>query len=144
MLSKNHAIRRADLGRRVLTTLYPRSKTNKNSSIWRWSWILGKLWRRNDLDAQFEELNPDALLFPWHMLKSPNGDLLIFNYRQMRQLLHLSSKFMYLQMFRSIASSPCFNFYLKCKDTIHILHDDFALMNIKYQLEIFTIFVCVL
>ncbi|PHT29317.1 hypothetical protein CQW23_31084 [Capsicum baccatum] len=82
--SENHAIRRADLGRRVLTTLYPRSKTNKNSSIWRWSWILGKLWPRNDLDAQSEELNPDALLFPWHMLKSPNGDLLIFNYRLSR------------------------------------------------------------
>ncbi|KAL3334132.1 hypothetical protein AABB24_030744 [Solanum stoloniferum] len=28
---------------------------------------------------QSEELNPDALLFPWHILKSPNGDLLIFN-----------------------------------------------------------------
>ncbi|XP_016541948.2 uncharacterized protein LOC107842553 [Capsicum annuum] len=90
--SENHAIRRADLGRRVLTTLYPRSKTNKNSSIWRWSWILGKLWRRNDLDAQFEELNPDALLFPWHMLKSPNGDLLIFNYScEMLWIMDLAS-----------------------------------------------------
>ncbi|KAL3358962.1 hypothetical protein AABB24_015843 [Solanum stoloniferum] len=75
--SENHAIRRADMGRRVVDTLYPRSKTNKDSSIW--SWILGKLWPRNDLAAQSEELNPDALLFPWHILKSPNGDLLIFN-----------------------------------------------------------------
>ncbi|MCE0482594.1 hypothetical protein HAX54_041504 [Datura stramonium] len=77
--SENHAIRRADMGRRVVETLYPRSKTNKNCSIW--SWILGKLWPRNDLDAQSEELNLDALLFPWHMLKSPNGNLLIFNRR---------------------------------------------------------------
>lgn len=75
--SENHAIRRADMGRRVVETLYPRMKTNKNSGIW--SWILGKLWPRNDLDAESEELNPDALLFPWHLLKSPNGDLLILN-----------------------------------------------------------------
>ncbi|KAJ8534586.1 hypothetical protein K7X08_016314 [Anisodus acutangulus] len=75
--SENHAIRRADMGRRVVETLYPRSKTNKSSSIW--SWILGKLWPANDLAAQSEELNPDALVFPWHMLKSPNGDLLILN-----------------------------------------------------------------
>ncbi|XP_016492818.2 uncharacterized protein LOC107812273 isoform X1 [Nicotiana tabacum] len=75
--SENHAIRRADMGRRVVETLYPRSKTNINSSIW--SWILGKLWPRNDLNAQSEELQQDTLLFPWHMLKSPNGDLLILN-----------------------------------------------------------------
>lgn len=75
--SENHAIRRADMGRRVVDTFYPKSKSNKDSSIW--SWILGKLWPRNDLAAQSEELNPDALLFPWHILESPNGDLLIFN-----------------------------------------------------------------
>ncbi|CAN4092291.1 unnamed protein product [Withania somnifera] len=75
--SENHAIRRADMGRRVVETLYPRSKTNKKSGIW--SWILGKLWPRNDLDAESEELNPDALLFPWHLLKSPNGDLFVLN-----------------------------------------------------------------
>lgn len=67
------------MGRRVVDTFYPKSKSNKDSSIW--SWILGKLWPRNDLAAQSEELNPDALLFPWHILESPNGDLLIFNRR---------------------------------------------------------------
>lgn len=67
------------MGKRIVETLYPRSKTNKNSSIW--NWILGKLWPRNDLDAKSEELNLDLLVFPWHILKSPNGDLLIFNRR---------------------------------------------------------------
>ncbi|VFQ58488.1 unnamed protein product [Cuscuta campestris] len=69
--SENHAIRRADMGKRIVETLYPATNSNKDSNSL-WSWILGKLSRKKEPDAKSDECSPNSLLFPWHMLKCQN------------------------------------------------------------------------
>nr|GLL16953.1 uncharacterized protein LOC109190975 isoform X1 [Ipomoea trifida] len=75
--SENHAIRRADMGRRILDTLYPAMNSNKDSNRL-WSWIFGKLWSRKDIEAKSDEFPPKTLLFPWHISKCQN-DLFVLN-----------------------------------------------------------------
>ncbi|WCJ38100.1 NHL domain-containing protein [Euphorbia peplus] len=74
--SENKAIRRADLGRRVLETLYPTCSIRKNESMW--TWILEKMgFARNDTKSK--EVESQMLAFPWHIMKSEDDDLLILN-----------------------------------------------------------------
>ncbi|CAL1355688.1 unnamed protein product [Linum trigynum] len=72
--SENHAVRRADLERRVLETLYPSSSaTVENESLW--TKISSKLgFGIAAVEAKSEEFDPQSLLFPWHLLKSEEED----------------------------------------------------------------------
>ncbi|XP_050364032.1 uncharacterized protein LOC126782770 isoform X2 [Argentina anserina] len=75
--SENHAIRKADLGNRVVETLYPNDDTSKNSnSIW--ARIMIKLGLRRD-DTRSEEFDIQSLMFPWHVMKSSEDSLFIIN-----------------------------------------------------------------
>ncbi|KAM7523396.1 hypothetical protein LguiA_013298 [Lonicera macranthoides] len=76
--SENHAIRRADMKRKVVETLYPTNNTNKHS-ISLWNWIMDKLWTKRDVDPKYEEFDSESFLFPWHLMKSLDNDLFIFN-----------------------------------------------------------------
>ncbi|KAJ7008774.1 hypothetical protein NC653_007439 [Populus alba x Populus x berolinensis] len=75
--SENHAIRRADLESRVLETVYPKSLSKKNNSIW--TWIMDKLGFRINVDARSEEFDSQPLVFPWHLLKSMDNTFLIIS-----------------------------------------------------------------
>ncbi|KAH7864290.1 hypothetical protein Vadar_027896 [Vaccinium darrowii] len=76
--SENHAVRRADLERRVLETFYPKlNATKKNNSLW--SWITSNLWMKRDVDTKSEYLDSETFLFPWHLIKSSDNDLFIAN-----------------------------------------------------------------
>lgn len=73
----NHAIRRADLESRVLETVYPKSFSKKNNSIW--TWIMDKLGSRINVDAKSEEFDSQPLVSPWHLLKSVDNTFLIIS-----------------------------------------------------------------
>ncbi|XP_031278260.1 uncharacterized protein LOC116136740 isoform X2 [Pistacia vera] len=76
--SENHAIRRADMERRVVETLHPTFSINKkNNSLW--SWIENKLGFRRDEDTKSEEFGSQSLMFPWHLMKSEDDSMLIIN-----------------------------------------------------------------
>ncbi|PRQ25561.1 putative transcription factor WD40-like family [Rosa chinensis] len=75
--SENHAIRKADLGKRVLETLYPNYDASKKSnSIW--TRIMIKLGLRSN-DKRSEEFDIQALMFPWHLMKSSEDSFFIIN-----------------------------------------------------------------
>lgn len=76
--SENHAIRRADMGTRVLETLYPPCNTNKKKNGL-WSWIVNKLGMEKDTDTKPAEFDSGLLMFPWHLIKLVDGDLFIIN-----------------------------------------------------------------
>ncbi|XP_047332335.1 uncharacterized protein LOC124935935 [Impatiens glandulifera] len=76
--SENHAVRKADMQRRVLETLYPASIPEKKP-ISLWSEIISMLWVKGDDSAKPEEINSRTFLFPWHLLRSSNDDLLVIN-----------------------------------------------------------------
>eukprot|EP00252_Welwitschia_mirabilis_P012435 TRINITY_DN2749_c1_g1_i2.p1 TRINITY_DN2749_c1_g1~~TRINITY_DN2749_c1_g1_i2.p1 ORF type:complete len:576 (+),score=115.00 TRINITY_DN2749_c1_g1_i2:942-2669(+) len=79
--SENHAIRKADLQKKYVETVYPPVKKDEDSRIWK---LIGKLKQKfhmeakNDSDANDREA--DELLFPWHLTVTENDDeLLIAN-----------------------------------------------------------------
>ncbi|XVF57704.1 hypothetical protein PTKIN_Ptkin07bG0003400 [Pterospermum kingtungense] len=73
--SENHAIRRADLERRVLETVYPTSSINKkNTSLW--TWIRTKLGFVGDTDVKHEDHGSQKLMCPWHLIKSGDNSFL--------------------------------------------------------------------
>ncbi|OVA01596.1 hypothetical protein BVC80_9073g27 [Macleaya cordata] len=74
--SENHAIRKADIGRRTLETLYPTFETDKKISTI-WSWILDKLGMGREIAPKSEEFDSELLIFPWHLMKSENNLLII-------------------------------------------------------------------
>ncbi|PON60790.1 Six-bladed beta-propeller [Trema orientale] len=76
--SENHAIRRADLGRRVLETLSPASNANKKSYQF-WTWIKDKLRLRSNANTEPEAHDTETLVFPWHLIKSADDNLLVIN-----------------------------------------------------------------
>ncbi|XP_059626157.1 uncharacterized protein LOC132269124 isoform X2 [Cornus florida] len=76
--SENHAIRRADMKKRVLETLYPIDNASKKSDSL-WSWIMDKLSMKRDVDIKSDELNSESFLFPWHLMKSLDDNLFILN-----------------------------------------------------------------
>ncbi|MBA0617756.1 hypothetical protein Godav_027177, partial [Gossypium davidsonii] len=73
---KNHAIRRADLERRVLETVYPTSSIHKKSTGL-WTWIRSKLGFTSDDDVKFEEHDSPSLMCPWHLIKTEDNFLII-------------------------------------------------------------------
>ncbi|KAG4174681.1 hypothetical protein ERO13_A11G137000v2 [Gossypium hirsutum] len=74
--SENHAIRRADLDRRVLETVYPTSSIHKKSTGL-WTWIRNKLGFTSDDDVKFEEHDSPSLTCPWHLIKTEDNFLII-------------------------------------------------------------------
>ncbi|KAG4120426.1 hypothetical protein ERO13_D11G143350v2 [Gossypium hirsutum] len=74
--SENHAIRRADLERRVLETVYPTSSIHKKSTGL-WTWIRSKLGFTSDDDVKFEEHDSPSLMCPWHLIKTEDNFLII-------------------------------------------------------------------
>lgn len=76
---KNHAIRRADMERRVVETLYPTCNiNNKRYSLW--SWIVDKIWPSNDPVIKSDTYDSETILYPWHIMKSVD-DLYILTRR---------------------------------------------------------------
>ncbi|KAL3850056.1 hypothetical protein ACJIZ3_011938 [Penstemon smallii] len=76
--SENHAIRRADMEKRVVETVFPPTDScKKNKGLWKW--IVDKIWTERDIKLKSEEFNSDSFLFPWHLLKSPNDGLFVLN-----------------------------------------------------------------
>ncbi|KAL2945490.1 Protein SUPPRESSOR OF QUENCHING 1 chloroplastic [Bienertia sinuspersici] len=75
--SENHAIRRADIGRRVLETLYPTCNDKGKSGLW--TWFLSKIGFKGDVGVKSVEFDSESLLFPWHLLKSKDDELFIMN-----------------------------------------------------------------
>lgn len=68
------------MGRRILETVYPTSGiSKKNNSLW--AWIMKKLGFERDNDTKSEEFDPQSLIFPWHLMKSEDDNLLIINRR---------------------------------------------------------------
>ncbi|KAG1338013.1 hypothetical protein COCNU_04G003190 [Cocos nucifera] len=74
--SENHAIRRADMEKRMLETVYPVC-VQKNSGIW--GWVLDKLGLAREIAQKPEEYELDLIAFPWHLMKMGEDDLLITN-----------------------------------------------------------------
>ncbi|CAI9774419.1 unnamed protein product [Fraxinus pennsylvanica] len=75
--SENHAIRKADMERRIVETVYPPSDANKkNNGLWRW--ILDKIWTKSNVDSE-SECTSESFLFPWHLMKSSDNNLFILN-----------------------------------------------------------------
>lgn len=66
--------------RKVVETLYPTNNTNKHN-ISLWNWIIDKIWTKRDVDTKSEEFDSESFLFPWHLMKSLDNDLFIFNRR---------------------------------------------------------------
>lgn len=78
--SENHAVRKADFGRRILETVYP-VFNKKGSDIW--SWIVDKLGftkedtsKREDV-LNIQDIDADSVVFPWHLLQISEDDLLV-------------------------------------------------------------------
>ncbi|CAO2176582.1 unnamed protein product [Urochloa humidicola] len=71
--SENHAVRKADLERRTLETVYPVS--NKSSGIW--SWITDKLGLRKEVALTIQDFDADSVALPWHLIQISEDDLLV-------------------------------------------------------------------
>ncbi|KAL6857238.1 hypothetical protein ACP4OV_018620 [Aristida adscensionis] len=71
--SENHAVRKADLARRIVETAYPVFK--KSSGIW--SWITDKLGLRKEVTSKIQDFDADSVALPWHLLEISEDDLLI-------------------------------------------------------------------
>ncbi|CAO2210219.1 unnamed protein product [Urochloa humidicola] len=71
--SENHAVRKADLERRTLETVYPVS--NKSSGIW--SWITDKLGLTKEVAPTIQDFDADSVALPWHLIQISEDDLLV-------------------------------------------------------------------
>jgi hypothetical protein len=78
--TKNHAIRRADMGRRILETLYPTSNNDKMSNSL-WIWIMNKMGLGKSVDTNSDEFDSKSLMFPWHLMKSDDGSFFVIDRR---------------------------------------------------------------
>ncbi|KAF6173598.1 hypothetical protein GIB67_022957 [Kingdonia uniflora] len=76
--SENHAVRRADMGKRILETLHPIGYTNKKISG-AWGWILDRLGMKVKSSPESEEIDLEPLVFPWHLMLLRENNLLILN-----------------------------------------------------------------
>nr|CAD1840902.1 unnamed protein product [Ananas comosus var. bracteatus] len=74
--SENHAIRRADLERRVVETIYPVCVPEAHGI---WSWILDKLGVAREKGPKSKEFDADSITFPWHLIKMGESDLMVIN-----------------------------------------------------------------
>jgi len=71
--SENHAVRKADFGRRTLETVYP--VFNKSNGIW--SWITDKLGLRKEVAPTIQDFDADSIALPWHLIQISEDNLLI-------------------------------------------------------------------
>ncbi|KAF8669869.1 hypothetical protein HU200_051045 [Digitaria exilis] len=71
--SENQAIRKADLERRTLETVYPVS--DKSSGIW--SWITDKLGLRKEVAPSIRDFDADSVALPWHLIQISDDELLV-------------------------------------------------------------------
>lgn len=71
--SENHAVRKADLGRRTLQTVYP--VFNKSNGIW--SWITDKLGMRKEATPTIQDFHADSMALPWHLIQISEDTLLV-------------------------------------------------------------------
>ncbi|CAL5009896.1 unnamed protein product [Urochloa decumbens] len=71
--SENRAVRKADLERRTLETVYPVS--NKSSGIW--SWITDKLGLTKEVALTIQDFDADSVALPWHLIQISEDDLLV-------------------------------------------------------------------
>ncbi|GER50436.1 NHL domain-containing protein, partial [Striga asiatica] len=76
--SENHAIRKADMERRVVETVFPVTGDSKRSRSL-WNWILDKIWMNRNIKPHSEEFNSDSFLFPWHLLMSSGADTYVLD-----------------------------------------------------------------
>jgi hypothetical protein len=74
---QNHAVRKADLGRRTLETVYPVS--NKSSGIW--SWITDKLGLRKEVAPTIQDFDADSVALPWHLIQISEDDFIVADRR---------------------------------------------------------------
>ncbi|KAH0459358.1 hypothetical protein IEQ34_012172 [Dendrobium chrysotoxum] len=79
--SENNAIRRADMERRLVETMYP---IPKSSGIWdqisgMWSWILNYSGFAKD-SSKTEEPGFDSISSPWHMLNIEDDEFIIISH----------------------------------------------------------------
>lgn len=66
MFMKNYVIRRVDMGKRVLETLY--LICNGKGRIGLWIWVLDKLGFKRDIILKLVEFDLELLLFFWYIL----------------------------------------------------------------------------
>lgn len=76
--SENHAIRRADMGRRTLETIYPPCDTG-SKFIRLWSWVSDKLGIGREVAPSSEDFDLEPITTPWHLMKSRENNLLVAN-----------------------------------------------------------------
>ncbi|GJN39742.1 hypothetical protein PR202_gb28879 [Eleusine coracana subsp. coracana] len=75
--SENHAIRKADLERRIVETVYP--VFNKSSGIL--SWIIDKLGLKKEVAPNIQDFDADLVALPWHLLQISEDNLLVADRR---------------------------------------------------------------
>ncbi|XP_010241115.1 PREDICTED: uncharacterized protein LOC104585814 [Nelumbo nucifera] len=78
--SENHAIRKANFDTRTVETFFPTIGTSRKI-FGMWGWILDKLGMGREAAEKSQELGLESLIFPWHLMKSRDNDLLIVNRR---------------------------------------------------------------
>ncbi|TVU43467.1 hypothetical protein EJB05_09942 [Eragrostis curvula] len=71
--SENHSVRKADLGRRILETVYP--VFNKSSGVL--SWIMDTLGLRKEVAPTVQDFDADSVALPWHLIQISEDDLLV-------------------------------------------------------------------
>ncbi|KAJ1691693.1 hypothetical protein LUZ63_015848 [Rhynchospora breviuscula] len=74
--SENHALRRADLEKRLVETIHP-PYVKRSSGIW--NWMLGKLGFAKEVPLSFQELDSSAIESPRHVMEIEDGNLLVID-----------------------------------------------------------------
>ncbi|KAF8006215.1 hypothetical protein BT93_K0494 [Corymbia citriodora subsp. variegata] len=75
--SENHAIRKADMRRRLVETIYPKDYSKTEVTVW--SWIMNMLGLRRQIIADSVALDKQILDFPWHIMQLDADKLLIIS-----------------------------------------------------------------
>ncbi|OWM77903.1 hypothetical protein CDL15_Pgr018472 [Punica granatum] len=78
--SENHAIRRADMSRRIIETVYPEGPSNSKSNTF-WTWIKSKLGLHKEVVVDSETSDTEVLTFPWHLLQASDSQVYIISRR---------------------------------------------------------------
>ncbi|XP_057835424.2 uncharacterized protein LOC131045794 isoform X2 [Cryptomeria japonica] len=78
--AENHAIRMADMEKRTVQTLYPSSDISQGNTIWRFiNRLMQRLHFKKIDDDGSEEMQLNALKFPWHLALTQDNNLVITN-----------------------------------------------------------------
>ncbi|KAI4365745.1 hypothetical protein MLD38_021707 [Melastoma candidum] len=75
--SENHAIRKADMERRVVETIYPKDDSQRKvNSLW--TWVKEVVGLSSDENVELES-DAGELMFPWHIIRLEDGALFVVN-----------------------------------------------------------------